>query len=121
MATAAEDAYKPEFKSAFESRPTSFWVTLHNMSYVEGAGSGTQVGTQDGVQVKEQVGTQVAAILEALRDAEMTSAELMDALEFAGRNKFQQNYLKLALKSGLVKMIIHDKPNSRNQKYRHAR
>lgn len=124
MATAAEDAYKPEFKPVFESKQDAFWVTLWNMNHVEGATTdpvgtqdGTQVGTQDGAQVGDQVG----AVLKALGDAEMTSTELMTALGFSARSKFQQNYLKPALESGLVVMTIPDRPKSRNQKYRRAR
>ena len=56
-----------------------------------------------------------------MRDAETASTGLMAALGFSARSKFQQNYLKPALESGLVVMTIPDKPKSRNQKYRRAK
>ena len=123
-ATAAEDAYKPEFKPVFESKQDAFWVTLWNMNYVEGAAT-DPVGTHDGTHVSPQVtphvSPQVERLLAALGDGELTSAELMTAMGFSDRSSFQQNYLKAALESGLVEMTIPDKPKSRNQKYRRAK
>lgn len=113
MATAAEDAYKPEFKPLFESKQDAFWVTLWNMNYEAEDTSGTQVSTQ--------VSTQVKMVVEALGDQELSAPELMGIMGFSERSTFRKNYLKPALEAGVIERTIPDKPNSRNQKYRRAK
>ena len=108
MATAAEDAYKPEFKPVFESKQEAFWVTLFNMNYVEGAAT-------------DQVSTQVAMTLEAIGDCELSASDLMGIMGFSERSTFRKNYLRPALEVGAIERTIPDKPNSRNQKYRRVR
>ena len=117
MATAAEDAYKPEFKPLFESKQDAFWVTLWNMNYEAEDTSGTQVNTQ----VNTQVSTQVKMVVEALGDQELSAPELMGIMGFSERSTFRKNYLKPALEAGVIERTIPDKPNSRNQKYRRAK
>ena len=113
MATAAEDAYKPEFKPLFESKQDAFWVTLWNMNYEAEDTSGTQVSTQ--------VSTQVKMVVEALGNQELSAPELMGIMGFSERSTFRKNYLKPALEAGVIERTIPDKPNSRNQKYRRAK
>ncbi len=119
MPTAAEDAYKPEFKPKFEATPYNFAVTLWNMNYsTEQAGE--QVNIQVSTQVNTQVNTQVARVLAAIGDGELTAGEIMEALGFSERSTFRKNYLHPALESSLAEMTIPDKPNSRLQRYRRA-
>ena len=47
----------------------------------------------------------------------MSSSELMEKLKMKSRISFRENYLKPALKNGLVKMTNPDKPTSKNQMY----
>ena len=107
-ATAAKDAYRPEFKPLFESKQDAFWVTLRNMNHEAGGASGTQVSTQ------------VAMVPEAIGDQELSTPELVGVMGFSERSTFRKNYLKPALDAGAIERTIHDKPNSRNQKYRRA-
>ena len=112
-ATAAEDAYRPEFKPIFEADEYDFCVTLWNMNHVA-----TDPATDP---VTDPVTEQVAALLKALADRELSTHELMSELGLSHRQTFRNNYLRPALKSGLVERTIPDKPNSRLQKYRRAR
>jgi hypothetical protein len=67
--------------------------------------------------VTPQVTPQVNALLAVLQ-GEMTRHELMARLELKDRKNFSENYLQPALKHGMIRMTIPEKPNSRNQKYR---
>lgn len=116
-ATAAEDAYRPEFKPIFETDEHEFRVTLWNMTYRKTDPVSAQVGTQVGTQVS----TQVKAVVAAVGDEELTAAEIMAALGFSERSTFRKNYLKPALEAGAIERTIPDKPNSRLQRYRRAR
>jgi ATP-dependent DNA helicase RecG len=51
-------------------------------------------------------------------EGEMTRIELQHLLDLKDEKNFRENYLQKALKMKLIEMIIPDKPNSRNQKYR---
>ncbi len=46
-----------------------------------------------------------------------TLVEIMNKLSLSSKDNFHKNYMDPALESGLVKMTIPDKPNSRNQRY----
>jgi len=65
----------------------------------------------------EPVTPQVNALLAVLQ-GEMTRHELMERLGLKDRKNFSENYLQSALKYGMIKMTIPEKPNSRVQKYR---
>lgn len=41
----------------------------------------------------------------------------MSSLEIKAKETLRGSYLNLAIKNGLVKMTISNKPNSKNQKY----
>lgn len=85
LATAAEDAYRPEFKPRFENGYGTFRVILPNMKYEE----------------TPQVTDQVRALLDALGDEELSGLELMGRLGLSHRPTFRQNYLAPRLKRGL--------------------
>ena len=106
LATAAEDAYRPEFKPRFENGCGTFRVILPNMKYEETP------------QVTDQVTDQVRLLLDALGGEELSGLELMGKLGLSHRPTFRQNYLAPALEAGLVERTIPDKPQSRLQKYR---
>lgn len=77
-----------------------------------------QVTGQVAGQVTSQVMGQV--LLSDLMDyckLPRKRAELQDYCGLSGRSNFREKYLKPLLKSGLIKMTIPDKPNSKNQKY----
>ena len=73
---------------------------------------------QDTGQVADQVVGQVT-LRELLDYCKLprTRSELQDYCGLSGRSNFRENHLKPLLKSGLLKMTIPDKPNSKNQKY----
>ncbi len=112
MATAAEDAYKPEFRPQFENGKGVFRVTLFDMMYEAASSVSPQVNPQDSPQVD--------AVFKALEGQELSAIELMEALGFSDRKSFRENYLHPALDTGLVERTIPDKPNSRLQKYRRS-
>ena len=79
---------------------------------------GEAVTGQDTGQVADQVVGQVT-LRELLDYCKLprTRSELQDYCGLSGRSNFRENHLKPLLKSGLLKMTIPDKPNSKNQKY----
>ena len=54
-------------------------------------------------------------------NAAYTRKELMDKIGLRSRTNFSKNYLTPALEKHVIEMIIPDKPNSRNQKYRRTK
>lgn len=71
-----------------------------------------QVGVQETEQVKK--------LLNAIGDDTLTTKELMERIGLKHRPTFRNNYLIPAIKLGLIKMTIPDKPNSSKQKYKKA-
>ena len=106
LATAAEDAYRKEFRPRFENERGTFRVILPNMKYVEGGGGASQVTPQ------------VKMLVDAVEDEELSVHELMSRLRLSDRKNFRALYLDPALRAGLIERTIPDKPNSRLQKYR---
>lgn len=47
----------------------------------------------------------------------MSASELMKKLNLKSKESFRSNYLKPAIKSGLILMTEPDKPTSKNQGY----
>ena len=123
-ATAAEDAYRPEYKPLFEADEFDFLVTLWNMNQANSDRPGTQdsdpVADPVADPVNDPVGPQVRALLEALGNESLPTRELMGRLGLSHRHTFRENYLRPALEAGLIVRTIPDKPNSRNQRYRRA-
>lgn len=69
-------------------------------------------------QDNDQVSDQVKALLSCMGNDKLSAVQLMERLELAHRPTFRKNYLRPALDTGLVEMMIPNKPNSRNQKYK---
>lgn len=61
---------------------------------------------------------QVIRLLQALRKARRSAADVMTELGLAHRPTFRKNYLHPALEAGLIEMIHPETPRARNQKYR---
>jgi ATP-dependent DNA helicase RecG len=68
-------------------------------------------------EVAPQVAPQVGGLVDAL-NGEMNRTELMAAMGLRDRMHFSNAYLNPAIETGLLKMTIPDKPNSRLQRYR---
>lgn len=50
-------------------------------------------------------------------DVPYTSNALMDALGLKSKETLRKNYINPAIKLGVVRMTLPDKPNSKNQRY----
>ena len=60
----------------------------------------------------------VKRLLEIMEyDVPYTSNELMSALGLKSKETLRKNYIHPAIESGLIRMTLPDKPNSRNQRY----
>ena len=60
----------------------------------------------------------VKRLLEIMEyDVPYTSNELMSALGLKSKEALRKNYIHPAIESGLIRMTLPDKPNSRNQRY----
>ena len=69
-------------------------------------------------QVGDQVTDQVKSLLRVLTAGDMTVSEAMKRLLLAHRPTFRGNYVRPALKMGLVEMTQPDAPRSPTQRYR---
>ena len=76
---------------------------------------------QDSGHVTAQVNVQVQRLLSAMMQEDYTLAELMQLVGLTHRATFQKNYLNPAIKAGLIKRTIPDKPKSPKQRYRSKR
>lgn len=80
---------------------------------------GTTASTdQDSDQDTDQDETAVKKLLDALGDETLSASELMQRLGLSHKPTFRKNYLRPALKRGLIEATLPDKPTSRYQKYR---
>lgn len=60
----------------------------------------------------------VRKLLEVMEyDVPYTGNALMERLGLKAREGFRRNYLHPALELNLIRMMLPDKPNSRNQRY----
>jgi hypothetical protein len=50
-------------------------------------------------------------------DTPYTANAILDLLQLKSKETLRKNYLGPAIKNGLIKMTVPDKPNSRNQRY----
>lgn len=50
-------------------------------------------------------------------DIPLSAIELMNRLKIKSKETLRDSYLKPAIKNGLVKMTLPDKPSSKNQRY----
>jgi len=69
-------------------------------------------------KVTDQVTDQVKKLLKALKTGKKSGKELIDELKLRHKPTFRMNYLKPAIKAGLIELTIPEKPKSRFQKYR---
>ncbi len=110
--------YQEGKRPSFRSDRTQFTVILPNLN----CGVTTQVTTQDTTQVATQdtaqVTPQIQRLLDAIGDDTVSMQELMARCAIKNRSYFGKEYLRPALKAGLIEMTIPGKHNSRQQKYR---
>lgn len=50
-------------------------------------------------------------------DIPLSANEIMKRLNIKSKETLRNSYLNPAIKNGLIKMMLPDKPNSKNQKY----
>ncbi len=50
-------------------------------------------------------------------DVPYTANSIMEKLGLKSKETLRRNYLNPAMESGLIRMTLPDKPNSRNQRY----
>ena len=66
----------------------------------------------------EMLSSYVLKMLDVMEfDIPYSANEIMSKLGLKSKETFRKNYMNPALKQGLVKMTIPDKPNSKNQRY----
>lgn len=64
------------------------------------------------------ISIQVNKLLEVMdKDIPLSANEIMKRLNIKSKETLRNSYLNPAIKNGLVKMTIPDKPNSKNQRY----
>ena len=65
-----------------------------------------------------QISEYVGRLLDVMEfDVPYTANQIMEKLKIRAKENFRQNYLRPAIKMGLVEMTVPDKPRSRNQRY----
>jgi len=84
------------------------WRPVTSTDHVTGQVTGQATG---------EVVEVIRRVLLVLND-EMKSSEIQTALQLKHREYFRDNYLNPSLDQGFVEMILQEKPNSPNQKYR---
>ena len=57
-------------------------------------------------------------LLDVFGEEELSADQIMERLDLSHRPTFRKNYLNPALAQEVIEMIVLDKPNSRNQRYR---
>ncbi len=72
------------------------------------------IGGTDGGKKSEPL----TVLLKIIGEKELSANEIMLKLGLKHKPTFRKNYIKPALKMGLIEMTHPDKPNSKNQKYR---
>lgn len=107
-----EDAGLPDS----ESHVSSFMLcaTLKNQKWVA---AHQQAGQVAGQVTNSTVQDDKVAVILDFCSIPRSRKEIQAYLGLAGRNNFNDKYLKPLLASGKLKMTIPDKPNSRLQKY----
>jgi len=107
--TALLPGYTEKHKPTFRSMHTSFYVTLKNINYVSRSVS-DQVSDQDTDQ-------DVTKMILAYCSEARSKREICEHLGFSNLTYFTRTYLKPLIKSGMLKMTLPDKPNSKHQRY----
>ena len=66
----------------------------------------------------KNISEQVNKLLEIMDyDIPLSANEIMKRLNIKSKETLRNSYLNPAIKNGLIKMMLPDKPNSKNQKY----
>ncbi len=66
----------------------------------------------------KNISEKVNKLLEVMDyDIPLSAIELMNRLKIKSKETLRDSYLKPAIKNGLVKMTLPDKPSSKNQRY----
>lgn len=66
----------------------------------------------------KNISEQVNRLLEIMDyDIPLSANEIMKRLNIKSKETLRNSYLNPAIKNGLIKMMLPDKPNSKNQKY----
>ena len=125
------------WKSVFNWLPVETLIKEHQEEYYKVLGDADKAGDstvfiefmlgmiQDALdeliqteQVAEQATEQVGRLISALGKETLSAKEILGRLELKHRPTLINNYLRPALKLGLIEMTVPDKPNSSKQKYR---
>ena len=69
-------------------------------------------------QAIDQVTDQVKKIINALKNGDRSTSDLMKSLKLSHRPTFRHNYLNPAIDSGCVELTQPDSPKSPKQRYR---
>ena len=116
--TADLHGYTEDFAPVFKSTRTAFHVIFKNMNY-----SSSTSAAEVSAEVSTEVGAEVKLAQEKLNDLVAFCASPRSRREmqvFCGIKSdeyFRKNIILPMLTNGLLKMMIPDKPNSRNQRY----
>jgi len=71
-----------------------------------------------GKKESKNISVQVNRLLEVMDyDVPLSANEIMERLNIKSKETLRSSYLNPAIKNGLIKLTIPDKPNSKNQKY----
>ncbi|MDO4179641.1 MAG: Fic family protein [Phascolarctobacterium sp.] len=74
--------------------------------------------TQELLETHEEPSKYVKTLLRVMQEGTYYSAnELLELLNLKSKETLRKNYLGPAIKSGLIRMLLPDKPNSKNQAY----
>ena len=103
----------PEPRFSTDDGRTHFLVELP--VHPEFVGVPAQDGVQDGVQ---DLSVMELHLLRTISNEEKSTAELVAALGYKGRNRNFRNALIRLQDAGLIELTIPDKPNSKHQKRR---
>ena len=121
----------------FKWLPIENIIKSHQEDYYESISESTKTGTINpfilymlniiketlneltiNISKEEQfISPQVSSLLKIISTTPQSAKELMDKLNLKSLVGFRRNYLAPALKIGLIKMTIPDKPTSKNQRY----
>lgn len=108
--------YTEQLKPEFFSNASDFRVELKNVNYIQGNCT-PQIKLQVNLQDNPQDNLQVTVFNQILSFS-MLPRSKKEITEFCGyKDTRSSHYIKPLLESGQLKMILPEKPSSRNQKY----
>ena len=110
--------YTEEYAPKFISTTSAFHVVLKNMNYAPGT-SAVEVGAEDRAEVGAEVKLapeKLNALIEFCNIAR-SRREMQTFCEVKSDEYFRKRIINPMLATGMIRMTIPDKPNSRNQRY----